>query len=165
MAKRRYVNSRTRELELLDHGTPERWQHSAREVITTQQRGIHAMRALEECALDRWLMVGAIDRELHEAGLRLRADYIHGGVAMLASRVYDGVRAPTPGAAWQSPAERREGKSEYAYRRWRAAIQALGQRLSLVAIAVCCEDGALAWQRREELRQALELLHKHYRLN
>jgi hypothetical protein len=101
MAKRRYVVSRTRHSQEAghDHGPPERWQHSAREVVQTELRGILAMRALEECALDRWLMVGAIVRAEHEAGTRLREDYVHGGVALLASRVYDGVRGPTPGAS------------------------------------------------------------------
>lgn len=163
MSKRRYVVSRSRQNEYeADQGTPERWQHSAREVVSTELRGILAMRALEECALDRWLMVGAISRSEHEAGLKLRHDYIAGAVSLQASRVYDGVRGPTPGASWQSPAERRSEAGEGAYRRWRAAVQLLGQRLSLVAIAVCCEDGALAWHRREELRQALQLLQKHY---
>ncbi len=162
MKKRRYVQSRSREYGEIDHGTAERWTHSAYEMVQTELRGICAMRALEECALDRWLMVGAITRGEHEAGLQLRRDYVQGGVSLLANRVYDGVRGPTPGASWQSPAERRTGSAEQAYRRWRGAVQMLGQRLSLIAIAVCCEDGALVWHRREELRQALALLQKHF---
>jgi len=162
MSKRRYVSTRYRSSDLADHGTPERWQHSAHEYVQTGHNGLLAMRALEECALDRWLMIGAITREEHEAGIALRRDYIHGQVSLLASRVYDGVRAPTPGAAWQSPAERRDGKAEQAYRRWREAVRAAGARLSVVAIAVCCEDAALDWARRDELRAALHLLQRFY---
>jgi hypothetical protein len=163
MSKRRYVMSRSHSDDYTsDYGTRERWQHSAHELVSTELRGILAMRSLEECALDRWLMVQAISRAEHLAGLKLREDYITGGVPLVANRVYDGVRGPTPGAAWQSPAERRTEGAERAYRRWRGAIEHLGQRGAVVAIAVCCEDGKLAWHRRAELRDILANLQKYY---
>ncbi len=162
---RRYVMGKKRredDMSFADLGTAERWQHSRREMVLTERAGILAARALEECALDRWLAAGAITEDEHEAGLRLRTDYLRGQVTLRASRIYDGVRAPTPRASWTSPAERRDGASEAAYRHWREAIRATGQRASLVLIAVCCEDGALSWQRRSELRLALQALIRHY---
>lgn len=163
--KRRYVLGKKRreeEMSFADLGTAERWQHSRREMVLTERAGILAARALEECALDRWLAAGAITGDEHEAGLRLRTDYLKGQITLRASRVYDGVRAPSPGASWTSPAERRDGASEAAYRRWREAVRSVGQRASLILIAVCCEDGVIAWPQRAELRGALQTLMRHY---
>lgn len=162
MSRRYVAHNRRLNENFVDEGTAERWQHSRREMVLTGQAGIYAMRAQDECALDRWLGAGAISSEEHAAGMKLRSDYHHGQVSMMAQRVYDGVRAPSPGASWQSPAERRSESAEAAYRRWRAAIRAVGMRLSPLLIAVCCEDGALAWPRRGELRLALQQLQAHY---
>lgn len=159
---RRYVMGRRLDESFADHGTAERWQHSRRELVLTAQSGLYAVRATEECALDRWLAAGAISAEEHKAGLSLRSDYHHGRVAITAQPQYDGVRAPSPGASWQSPGERRSELAEAAYQRWRNAIRAVGMRCSPLLIAVCCEDGALAWPRRSELRQALQSLQRHY---
>lgn len=162
--KRRYVMGRRLSPQacIAEAGTAERWQHSRRELVEAQGRGVYAVRAQDECALDRWLASGAISMDEHEAGLRLRADYHTGQVPLAAQRVYDGVRGPTPGAAWCSPAERRSEAAERAYQRWRLAIRAVGLRLSPILIAVCCEDGALAFSRRGELRLALQQLVAHY---
>lgn len=162
MSRRYVAHNRRPQESIADYGTAERWQHSRRELVLTENAGIYAMRAGDECALDRWLGAGVITADEHEAGMKLRRDYHHGRVAQLAQRVYDGVRAPTPGAGWHSRAELRDDVSEAAYRRWRTAIRAMGMRLSPLLIAVCCEDGALAWSRRGELRFALQQLHKHY---
>ncbi len=161
---RRYVMGKRLKVDecFADHGTAERWQHSRRELVLTEQAGIQAARVQDECALDRWLGVGAISAQEHAAGMKLRSDYHHGRVPLAAQRVYDGVRAPSPGASWQSPAERRGDAAEMAYKRWRHAIRAVGLRLSPLLIAVCCEDGALAWPRRGELRHALQQLELHY---
>lgn len=161
---RRYVMSKRAPLPqcFADTGTAERWQHSRRELVLTEVAGVVALRARDECALDRWLGAGAISAGEHAAGLKLRADYHQGRVSLAAQRVYDGVRAPSPGASWQSPAERRSAEAEIAYQRWRSAIRAVGLKLSPLLIGVCCEDGALAWPRRGELRHALQQLEQHY---
>ena len=161
---RRYVSTRRVRMDesMADTGTAERWQHSRQALVQTGQAGIHALRAEDECALDRWLGAGAISEGEHAAGLRLRSDYHHGRVSFSVQRVYDGVRAPSPGASWQSPAESRSDVAEAAYKHWRSAIRAVGLRHSPLLIAVCCEDGALAWTRRGELRHALQLLERHY---
>jgi len=162
---RRYVMGRRLKLDesFADEGTAERWQHSRRALVATERAGIFAMRAEEECALDRWLHAGAISESEHEAGIKLRSDYYHGRVSLMAQRTYDGVRAPTPGANWHSPAERRSAEADASYKRWRSAIRAVGLRTSPLLIAVCCEDGALAWPRRGELRHALQQLERHYK--
>lgn len=158
---RRYVMGK-RLSESHDSGSPERWQHGGHELVLTGPEGSVALRALQECALDRWLALGAITAPEHEAGLALRRDYVVGRVSLYAQRSYDGVRGPTPGAAWQSPGERRGDVAEAAYQRWRAAIRAVGLRAGQVLIAVCCEDGVLAWSQRESLRAGLQALIVHY---
>lgn len=163
MGQRRYVMGRRLQAEsCADFGTPERWQHSAREWVGTTQPGVLAAKALEECALDHWLRAGAIAESEHAAGLRLREDYQQARLSLLVQRAYDGVRAPSPGAHWSSPAERRTALGENSLQAWRKAVRAVGMRASVVLIAVCCEDAAIAWHRRSELRQALRLLEAHY---
>ena len=163
MARRYNSNNRVRlDGALADHGPEERWQHGQRELVLTRYAGVLAARALEECALDRWLMVGAISPSEHEAGLQLRRDYVAGQVPAQVTNPYSGLRFGR-GGAWRHQAERRSEKAEAAYQRWRAAIRAVGPVASVVLIAVCCEDGALAWQRRFELRDALQLLERCYK--
>ena len=169
---RRYVQSAGRRkanddaIALLepDYGTPERWQHSPRAYIGTEIKGVCAAQAEVECVLDKWRIVGGITQSEHEAGLKLRADYFYGQIPLRADPRYDGVRAKSVGAAWSSPAERRSPKAEHAYQSFRRAIAHVGTRSAMILIHVCCEDGDFAWQRRDELRTALQRLEDAYKI-
>lgn len=162
-ASRRYVSNKRAPLPqcFADYPTAERWQHSRRQLVVLEQGHVLAVRSEDECMLDRWLGAGAISADEHAAGIRLRSDYHQGRVPMLAHQVYEGTRSATLGG-WQSPGESRSNGAEAAYRRWRHAIRAVGQRAASLLIGVCCEDGALAWTRRDELRAGLQKLQQHY---
>lgn len=108
------------------------------------------------------------DRQFR-AGDRFRADYFRAGlVPPLARRL----GAPIDGGpAGLTPSERQIA----ARQRWRRAITAVGQRLSPVLIAVCCEERTAAqWSNRQgrggeiegmtTLRLALDTLGDHYGL-
>lgn len=160
---RRYVVSKAAPQPqcFADVATAERWQHSRREMVVLENGRLLAVRAQDECMLDRWLGAGAISADEHTSGLKLRGDYHQGRVPVMAHQMYSGIRSTTL-SGWESPAESRSAEAESAYRRWRAAIRAVGQRHAALLIAVCCEDGALAWTRRGELRSALQQLEHHY---
>jgi hypothetical protein len=171
---RRYVCARRgaspqHDMGLADFGPPERWQHSPFVLVANPHEmgggAAQAAKALEECALDRWLKAGGLTKPEYEAGMRFRADYQHSAISLLASRVYDGVRGPSPGAAWSSPAERRSPAQEQAYKRWRQALAEVkaGEVVQAV-LKVCCEDGQIGWQRRHLLQEGLQALQQHYRL-
>lgn len=146
-----------------DQGPPQRWQHSGREVVYSDQGRTSTLRATEECMLDRWLLIGAISRLEHAAGLRLREDYYDGQVPLYSQRNYLNPEFGSTGQ-WLAPAEKRKPLAEAAYRRWREAIQAVGTQCSAPLLTVCCEDGTLPLNKRHVLRCGLQLLVRHYRM-
>lgn len=155
---RRYVNGNRAGAEtcVIDTGPPERWRHGTGEKLNGG-----GVRSLEECVLDRWLMVGGISPDEHAAGLKLRADYHIAKIRMLNTRQFD-PDFRLQGNFWQSAAEKRSGGSEDAYQRWGRALRHVGTGAAGLLITVCCEDGHWPWARRHELRAALQVLAKHY---
>ncbi len=161
---RRYVsNKRNRPYnQHADYGTPERWSHSPWDLWETNQQGLLAIHALQECALDRWLLEGLIDEEEHAAGLQLRADYHDAKLTSKVCRVYDQINKLPPQGFWSSAAEKRSPQAERAYQSWRNALQSVSTLSSSLLQAVCCDDRELSSGQNAAFRFALKQLKTHY---
>ncbi len=145
-----------------DFGPPERWQHSGRALTLTEQAGILAARATEECVLDVLGLKNLLDEKQVAAGLKLRLDFQRAGLARRVAASYTPLRVSGDNPAMER--ERSESE-ETAYRRWRLAVRELGLHHSDTVIAIACQDQTPRQTDIAVLQKGLDLLVKWYGLN
>ncbi len=147
----------------LDFGAPRR--HRKGDVIRLERAGRSGrVRALVETqtALDRYFMRANLDPEdaqnnrlLYDAGARLRADWTLAGLEPAVTARY--CEQVARGGMQGFMAAR-----EDAYKRWRAAIQAVGPIAAGEVIEVCCMGNRVGRVGLEILRRGLAVLAAHY---
>lgn len=141
-----------------DHGTTERWQHTARLLEPTDRAGIWASRAAEEHALDSLVLCGLLDRLLADAGLRLKEDFHMADLGAHLTGGYSG----QPRATGAYCEHERSDAEEAAYGRWRKAVMAMGARDGALVLAVVCYDAPPVAKDLYLLRQGLTRLAAWY---
>ena len=147
----------------LDFGAPQR--HRKGDVVRLERAARSGRtRALVETqtALDRYFVRCHLDPEcrennrlLHDAGARLRADWTLAGLEPSVTARY-GERIARGGMQGFMAAR------EDAYKRWRAAIQAVGPSAANEVIEVCCMGNRVGRVGLEILRRGLAVLAVHY---
>lgn len=149
----------------IDSGTRERWQHGDETLVeATERAGQTRVVNLTQDALDRYyrrckLAVGDAERNrrLYDAGCQLRMDWSKAG---LMPQVVGAYADMVSNGSIQSMFSVKED----AYRRWRAAIKAVGPIASNEVITVCCAGEPVGkGAPMEILRRGLDVLVKHYR--
>ncbi len=141
----------------------ERWRHGD-ETLTeaTEEAGGRRTVVLTQDALDRYYRRGhlapaaAENQRLYDAGVRLRGDFHRAGLTPdVVARYSDLVS----GGSVQGFLAVREDS----YRRWRAAIRAVGPIAANEVVAVCCLGEPVGkGARMEILRRGLAVLAAHY---
>lgn len=148
-----------------DFGPPERYRRQDPIVIEPAGRsGAVRARVTGENALDWYFRRRHLDtadpegnRLLHESGVRLRADWMLAGLEPGVTARYADF---TGGGGVQDFMRVRED----AYRRWRAAIRAVGPIAAREVIDVCCTGHRVGRTGLEILRRGLAQLARHYGL-
>lgn len=143
-----------------DHGTAERWQHATRRLEVTEAAGVLAARVLEEHGLDRLHLRDAIETEMRDGGLRLRADYQAAHLEQRITAQY----APAAGSGGGYRPYERSDAEEAAYQRWRLAVRAVGIMDSKIVLAVCCHDQMPTAASLPSLQRGLTRLARFYGL-
>ncbi len=116
-----------------DHGPAERWQHSHKTMIPTEQSGRMAARAENACVLDMLLAQALIDDQQHEAGLKLKGDAFLARVEPRQIMNY----APQLSSNGVSLAEI-SAVREAAHARFVRAVRIVGICASDAVVTVCC---------------------------
>ncbi len=156
------MTARRKRLRPADFGPRER--HRRPGAVGLERGGSRGLRARvrTQDALDRYFRTGRLDpgdragnRRRYEAGRRLQADWLAAGMEAPTTAGYsDQVDGGRP---QDLPLRRLD-----AYRRWRAAIQAVGPIAAREVIEVCCVGSAVGRTGLEILRRGLALLADHY---
>ncbi|MDD3030608.1 MAG: DUF6456 domain-containing protein [Alphaproteobacteria bacterium] len=120
-----------------DHGTAERWRHSGFTVELTERAGIVALRAVEEHLLDVLKVKRVLDTGQCAAGFRLKEDYQAAALEAHVTGSYSGVGR---GRDFFWDERERTDAQEDAYRRWRAAVHAMGRVYGAAVIDAVCYD-------------------------
>lgn len=141
----------------------ERWQHGD-ETLTeaTEEAGGRRVVVLTQDPLDRYYRRGQLAAEaaenlrLYDAGTRLRGDFHRAGLNQVVVARYGDLIS---GGSVQGFAALREDS----YRRWRAAIRAVGPVAADEVVTVCCRCEPVGkGVRMEILRRGLAVLAAHY---
>ena len=141
----------------------QRWQHGDETLEeATETAGGRRTVVLTQEPLDRYYRRGqlapdaAANQRLHDAGARLRGDFHRAGLTPhLVARYSDLVSGGTVQGFMARRAD--------CYRRWRAAIEAVGPIAADEVITVCCHGIAVGkGTRMEILRRGLDVLATHY---
>jgi len=144
-----------------DSGPVQRWQHSGRVFEPTENAGIVVARATEEHVLDRLHVLGILNAQCREAGLKWQQDYV---LARMEDRVTASYASTRGGGMDPETRLLRSDAQEAAYKRWRAALMALSLAERDVALHVACIGFAPALNHLARLKTALQKLASHYGL-
>ena len=145
-----------------DYGTPERHLKGGDIVEElTERAGIRRARVTIETALDWYYANNNLDKGpernklLYDCGVRFRKDWTVSGLEPnVIGRYSDMVSAGS--------IQGLSGMREDAYKRWRAAILAVGPIASMEVIKVCCIGERVGRTGLEILRRGLGELASHY---
>ncbi|MDD3182369.1 MAG: DUF6456 domain-containing protein [Alphaproteobacteria bacterium] len=120
-----------------DFGPPERWQHAGRTIEVTDLAGSVASRTVEECVLDILYLQQHITKQHLHAALRFKSDFLEADMGAHLTGSYNPARVIT---SYYAGCDDRNEQQELAYRRWRGAVEAVGDMLCDCIITVVCHD-------------------------